>query len=151
MSLGHLSPRTPDAGDRHHLWNNNGTWWVHYTLHFGHRKRRIRRSLKTRSLDEAIRRRDELFARIARDGEWLPERGDEPRRMLILCAARGQHITVTGPVLPWSHPSVPPPAPPLGSRPDRRPPLPEHASGGTARERPGTRSLPGRSRPTRAG
>ena len=71
MTLGHLSPRTPDAGDRHHLWNNNGTWWVHYTLHFGHRKRRIRRSLKTRSLAEAICRRDELFARIARDGEWV--------------------------------------------------------------------------------
>jgi hypothetical protein len=79
MTLGHLSPRTPDAGDRHHLWNNNGTWWVHYTLHFGHRKRRIRRSLA-----EAICRRDELFARIARDGEWVADRGDDMRRMLFL-------------------------------------------------------------------
>ena len=84
MTLGHLSPRTPDAGDRHHLWNNNGTWWVHYTLHFGHRKRRIRRSLKTRSLAEAICRRDELFARSARDGEWVADRGDDMRRMLFL-------------------------------------------------------------------
>jgi len=84
MTLGHLSPRTPDAGDRHHLWNNNGTWWVHYTLHFGHRKRRIRRSLKTRSLAEAICSRDELFARIARNGEWVADRGDDMRRMLFL-------------------------------------------------------------------
>ncbi len=84
MTLGHLSPRTPDAGDRHHLWNNNGTWWVHYTLHFGHRKRRIRRSLKTRSLAEAICSRDALFDRIARDGEWVADRGDDMRRMLFL-------------------------------------------------------------------
>ena len=76
MPQGYLSARTGDSGDLHHLWNNNGTWWVHYTLHFGHRKRRIRRSLKTRSLDEAIRRRDDLFTVIARDGEWVEERGE---------------------------------------------------------------------------
>lgn len=75
MPLGYLSTRTPKSGSGHHLWLNNGTWWAHYTLHFDHRKRRIRRSLKTRSLDEAIRRRDELFALIARDGEWVEERG----------------------------------------------------------------------------
>lgn len=84
MTRGHLSSRSGTPGDRHHLWNNNGTWWVHYTLHFGHRKRRIRRSLKTRSLEEAIRRRDELFASIARDGEWVEDRGDGGRRMLVL-------------------------------------------------------------------
>lgn len=76
MPRGHLSSRSGKSGDRHHLWNNNGTWWVHYTLHFGHRKRRIRRSLQTRSLEEAIRRRDELFVSIARGGEWVEERGD---------------------------------------------------------------------------
>lgn len=74
MTLGHLSPRTPDAGDRHHLWNNNGTWWVHYTLHFGHRKRRIRRSLETSTLDEAVRRRDALLARLAVEGETVADR-----------------------------------------------------------------------------
>jgi hypothetical protein len=82
MSKGHLSSRRCTAGDRHHLWNNNGTWWVHYTLHFGHRKRRIRRSLKTRSLDEAIRRRDELFAQIVRDGEWVADRSDLNRYLV---------------------------------------------------------------------
>jgi hypothetical protein len=24
-----LNPGNPD----HHLWNNNGTWWCHYTVH----------------------------------------------------------------------------------------------------------------------
>jgi hypothetical protein len=90
---GHLSSRNCTAGDRHHLWNNNGTWWVHYTLHFGDRKRRIRRSLKTRLLEEAVRRRDELFAQIAREGEWVRERGDHRpcivrhARHLVPCSA----------------------------------------------------------------
>jgi hypothetical protein len=82
MPRGHLSSRTSTTRERHHLWNNNGTWWMHFTLHFGHRKRRIRRSLKTRSLDEAIRRRDELFGRIACEGEWIEERSEEGGRML---------------------------------------------------------------------
>jgi hypothetical protein len=83
MTQGYLSSRNCTAGDQHHLWNNNGTWWVHYTLHFGDRKRRIRRSLKTRLLEEAIRRRDELFALIARDGEWVYERGNRDARPLL--------------------------------------------------------------------
>jgi len=47
---------------RHHLWNNNGTWWIHYTLHFAdYTAQRIRRSLRTSELEEAIRRRDEII------------------------------------------------------------------------------------------
>jgi ligand-binding sensor domain-containing protein len=57
----------------HHLWCNNGTWWVHYTLHFDHRKRRIRRSLKTSDLAEAVRRRDELLAEITIGGEDIAD------------------------------------------------------------------------------
>jgi ligand-binding sensor domain-containing protein len=57
----------------HHLWCNNGTWWVHYTLHFDHRKRRIRRSLKTSDLAEAVRRRDELLAEITIGGEVIAD------------------------------------------------------------------------------
>jgi len=31
----------------HHLWNNNGTFWCHYTLHFpDYTKRRVRQSLR---------------------------------------------------------------------------------------------------------
>lgn len=74
MPLGFPSLRIDDTNDLHHLWCNNGTWWVHYTLHFGHRKRRIRRSLRTSELAEAVRRRDGLLARIASEGELVTDR-----------------------------------------------------------------------------
>ena len=46
----------------HNIWNNNGTWWVHYTVHLpDYTKRRVRQSLKTRSISEARCRRDALF------------------------------------------------------------------------------------------
>lgn len=77
MPLGRLSARIDDSNDRHHLWLNNGNWWVHYTLNFDFRTRRIRRSLGTKSLTEAIRKRDALFERLATEGEWVPERGEE--------------------------------------------------------------------------
>jgi len=83
MTIGFPSIRVDDANPLHHLWCNNGTWWVHYTLHFDHRKRRVRRSLGTHALDEAVRRRDELLARVARDGEPVPERGRRPQVAVI--------------------------------------------------------------------
>lgn len=81
--IGFPSIRVDDANPLHHLWCNNGTWWVHYTLHFDHRKRRVRRSLGTQALDEAVRRRDELLARLARDGEPVPDRGPRPHVAVI--------------------------------------------------------------------
>jgi hypothetical protein len=81
MPQGHLSVRVDATNRQHHLWNNNGVWWVHYTLNFDCRTRRVRRSLKTGSLDEAIRRRDDLFARLRTEGEDLPERATESKRM----------------------------------------------------------------------
>lgn len=79
MSLGYPSLRIDDKNPAHHLYVNrggraDGCWWVAYTLHFGGRKRRVRRSLHTKSLEEAIQRRDELFARIQVEGEVVPER-----------------------------------------------------------------------------
>jgi len=74
MPRGHLSVRIDASNRHHHLWNNNGVWWLHYTLNFDCRTRRVRRSLKTGSLDEAIRRRDDLFARLQAEGEDVPER-----------------------------------------------------------------------------
>lgn len=55
-----VSLRGSDARKpNHHLWNNNGTWWLHYTLHLAdYTKRRVRESLRTRDLEEARRRRD---------------------------------------------------------------------------------------------
>src|SRR4051812_42073887 len=53
-----LNPGNPD----HHLWNNNGTWWVHYTIHpTTFTKERVRLSLATRDIGQARRRRDALF------------------------------------------------------------------------------------------
>jgi len=75
MPLGRLSFRRPDhANDRHHIYNNNGTYYAHFTVHFGHRKRRVRVSLQTPLIDEAKARRDELLARVAHEGFEVPER-----------------------------------------------------------------------------
>jgi hypothetical protein len=74
MPRGYLSVRVDPNNRAHHLYLNNGHYWVHYTLHFDFRKRRIRRSLKTRDLEVAIQRRDELFARLATQGEEIAER-----------------------------------------------------------------------------
>lgn len=75
MPRGFLSARIDDGNALHHLWCNNGTWWVHYTLHWANRKRRIRRSLKTSDVRVAITRRDALFVHIEREGEEVQVRG----------------------------------------------------------------------------
>ena len=60
-----IDPENPD----HHLWNNHGTWWIHYTVHQSdYTKRRIRVSLETRNLREARQRRDTLFAHLVAEG-----------------------------------------------------------------------------------
>lgn len=63
----HRNDRFPrwGANPNHHLWNNNGTWFVHYTTYpTPITKERVRRSLQTKALDEAQRRRDALLRRI---------------------------------------------------------------------------------------
>ena len=56
-----IDVRNPD----HHLWNNNGTWWCHFTVHTPcHTKHRIRRSLHTNDRNVARARRDELLGQI---------------------------------------------------------------------------------------
>jgi hypothetical protein len=86
MPIGFLSIRINIRRRDHHLWlNNGGVYWVHYTLHFDHRKRRIRRSLRTRDLERAIELRDELFAHITEHGEFVPTRREDPgiSRLLV--------------------------------------------------------------------
>jgi hypothetical protein len=49
----------------HHLWNNHGTWYLHYTVHpTPFTKERVRCSLATPSLDVARERRDSFFAHL---------------------------------------------------------------------------------------
>ncbi len=60
------SLRVRASNPNHHLWNNNGTWYVHYTVHpTPFTKSRIRASLETKSLEVARRRRDEILFRAA--------------------------------------------------------------------------------------
>jgi len=57
-----LASRVTDENPNHHLWNNRGTWWCHFTLHRSDfTAERIRVSLKTSDLELARRRRDNLL------------------------------------------------------------------------------------------
>ena len=50
----------------HHLWNNHGTWFLHYTIHpTPFTKERIRRSLGTKDVAVARERRDAFFAQLS--------------------------------------------------------------------------------------
>jgi hypothetical protein len=63
LPSGDLAVRINAANPDHHLWNNHGTWWCHYTLHLpDFTKRRVRRNLGTRLLAEARQRRDQILA-----------------------------------------------------------------------------------------
>ena len=57
--------RIDDSNSNHHIWNNNGTWWIHYTIYpTPVTAERIRHSLKTRNLTEARRLRDQILENI---------------------------------------------------------------------------------------
>jgi hypothetical protein len=62
MSSVHLAIRHTRGNPNYHLWNNNGTWFVHCTVHLpDFRKTHLRRSLGTRSIRLARCRRDEIL------------------------------------------------------------------------------------------
>jgi hypothetical protein len=53
-----IDPGNPD----HHLFNNHGVWWIHYTLYPDEfTAQRVRHSLETCDIKEARTRRDLLF------------------------------------------------------------------------------------------
>ena len=57
-----IALRIDESNLNHHLWNNNGTWWIHYTVYpTPVPVERIRRSLKTKILEEARNRRDKIL------------------------------------------------------------------------------------------
>jgi hypothetical protein len=63
MKQSKLSVRVNRKNANHHLWNNNGKWWCHLTLHHpDYTSERRRLPLNTRDLDVARQRRDRLFA-----------------------------------------------------------------------------------------
>jgi hypothetical protein len=58
-----LSVRRRPGNENHHLWNNNGTFWCHVTVHSSDfTKTRLRLSLETDDICHARRLRDSLFA-----------------------------------------------------------------------------------------
>ena len=62
QSVEEIALRIDKSNLNHHLWNNNGTWWVHYTIYpTPVTVERIRRSLKTKILEEARNRRDKIL------------------------------------------------------------------------------------------
>ena len=68
MSKSKLSIRVARGNPNHHLWNNNGKWWCHLTLHKpDYTAERLRIPLHTRDIEEARQSRDKLFA------EWTGE------------------------------------------------------------------------------
>jgi hypothetical protein len=57
--------RVRAENENHHLWNNHGTWFLHYTVHpTPFTKERIRRSLGTKDIKVARERRDSFFAQL---------------------------------------------------------------------------------------
>jgi hypothetical protein len=51
MSRNVLAIRVRQDNPNHHLWDNNGTWFLHYTVHNpDFTKARVRQSLGTKSL-----------------------------------------------------------------------------------------------------
>ena len=56
------SLRTDPTNPNHHLWNNNGTWYIAYTaLTSPVTAERVRSSLKTRDVAHARQRRDQIL------------------------------------------------------------------------------------------
>ena len=51
--------------NEHHLWMNNGIWWLHFVPSGGNVKlARVRRSLKTNDLTLARYERDEILGSV---------------------------------------------------------------------------------------
>ena len=79
MSTNTLALRTNLRNLNHHLYNNNGTWWIHFHVHRpDSTKERIRESLGTKCLTTARELRDLALAHLA-----LHARLGEPARPLL--------------------------------------------------------------------
>jgi len=75
-----LRLRVSAENPNHHLWNNHGVWFIHYTVHpTPFTKERVRRSLGTTSLETARERRDAFFAHAHGDAQTRSHQGCEGR------------------------------------------------------------------------
>ena len=61
-----LSLRTHPRNPNHHLWWNNGTWWLHATVHRpDYTKQRLRVPLETKNIHRARTQRDTLLSSLS--------------------------------------------------------------------------------------
>ena len=66
MSTNTLALRINLRNQNHHLYNNNGTWWIHFHVHHpDYTKSRVRESLGTNCLHVARELRDLALAHLA--------------------------------------------------------------------------------------
>jgi hypothetical protein len=73
-----LGIRVRTENPNHHLWNNHGTWFLHYTVHpTPYTKERVRRSLGTKDLIIARARRDSFFDQFETTAGKLAVTGKE--------------------------------------------------------------------------
>lgn len=64
--LAQFSSREDRPNPNYHLWQNNGTWFVHFTVYPSpFTKERVRLSLQTKCVETARHRRDALFAQYS--------------------------------------------------------------------------------------
>lgn len=57
-----LNIRISRNSPNHHLWNNNGTWWIKFTMRSENGStQRMSRSLKTGAVEKARTRRDGIL------------------------------------------------------------------------------------------
>lgn len=89
-----LSIRTNPANLNHHLWNNNGTWFIHYVVHpTPLTKERVRKSLGTKDVTEARERRDAILAGRVREGVHESVAGATMEKIAFSTSAARQNHT----------------------------------------------------------
>ena len=60
------------SNENHHIWDNNGTWWMHYTVYpTAVTVKRVRKSLKTKDPHKARERRDIILSSLIHMPEAL--------------------------------------------------------------------------------
>jgi len=57
--------KSAESNPNHHIWNNNGTWFIHLVIHKeDNTAERLRKSLKTHDVEEARAKRDRILERL---------------------------------------------------------------------------------------
>jgi hypothetical protein len=93
-----LSLRTHTANPNHHLWWNNGTWWLHATVHRpDYTKQRLRLPLETKNVSLARSRRDTVLGGWSEEQRaWSKGQGDKSQtKRRPICAASFNSPLVT--------------------------------------------------------